>query len=61
MEVCDWYYVLVAGRVAVSSAPAPLLATRDFGELYLGATAFAPDPPGQRVEGSPDALTGGDG
>lgn len=41
MEICDWCHVMVAGRVAVSSAPAPLLAEHDFGELYLGARAPA--------------------
>lgn len=31
--------VMVAGRIAVSSEPAPLLAEPDFGELFLGARA----------------------
>jgi ABC-type branched-subunit amino acid transport system ATPase component len=61
MQICDWCYVLVAGRVAVSSAPAPLLAEHDFGELYLGAAAGAGGPSGQRRHDSPDALAGGDG
>lgn len=39
MEICDWCHVMVAGRVAISSAPEPLLAEQDFGELYLGARA----------------------
>jgi hypothetical protein len=43
MEICDWCHVMVAGRVAISSAPEPLLAEQDFGELYLGARAPAGD------------------
>ncbi len=43
MEICDWCHVMVAGRVAISSAPEPLLAEQDFGELYLGARASAGD------------------
>jgi branched-chain amino acid transport system ATP-binding protein len=41
MEVCDWCHVMVAGQVAVSSAPAPLLAEHDFGQLYLGGRSPA--------------------
>jgi ABC-type branched-subunit amino acid transport system ATPase component len=61
MQICEWCYVLVAGRVVVSSAPAPLLAQRDFGELYLGAAAQAANATDQRQHDSPDALAGGDG
>jgi len=39
MQISDWCYVLVAGRVEISSAPAPLLAQPDFGELFLGRSA----------------------
>ena len=39
MQVSDWCYVLVGGQVAISSAPAPLLAQADFGELFLGRSA----------------------
>jgi ABC-type branched-subunit amino acid transport system ATPase component len=44
MEISDWCHVMVAGRVAVSSAPEPLLAEQDFGALYLGATPSARKP-----------------
>lgn len=61
MEICDWCYVMVAGRIVVSSAPAPLLAEHDFGQLYLGVTAPAADAPGQILDTAPEARTGGDG
>ena len=38
MQISNWCYVLVAGKVEISSAPAPLLAQKDFGELFLGKT-----------------------
>jgi branched-chain amino acid transport system ATP-binding protein len=41
MEICNWCNVMVVGRIAVSSEPAPLLAEPDFGELFL--VARAPD------------------
>ncbi len=44
MEISDWCHVMVAGRVAVSSAPEPLLAEQDFGALYLGARPSAREP-----------------
>ncbi len=39
MQIADWCYVLVAGRVELSDAPATLLARADFGELFLGRSA----------------------
>jgi ABC-type branched-subunit amino acid transport system ATPase component len=39
MQVSQWTYVLVAGRVAMDAAPADLLAQPDFGELFLGKAA----------------------
>jgi len=36
MQIADWCYVLVAGRVELNDAPAALLARPDFGELFLG-------------------------
>lgn len=39
MQVSNWCYVLVAGQVEISSAPEPLLARPDFGELFLGRSA----------------------
>ena len=65
MEVCDWCHVMVAGQVAVSSAPAPLLAEHDFGQLYLGARSPAGDaagPDGEMPSPGPrpqDQATGG--
>ena len=39
MQIADWCYVLVAGRVELNDAPAALLARPDFGELFLGRSA----------------------
>jgi branched-chain amino acid transport system ATP-binding protein len=39
LQISQWCYVLVAGRVEISSAPEPLLAREDFGELFLGRRA----------------------
>jgi branched-chain amino acid transport system ATP-binding protein len=39
MQIANWCYVLVAGRVEISSEPAALLAQPDFGELFLGRSA----------------------
>jgi branched-chain amino acid transport system ATP-binding protein len=36
MQIAQWCYVLVAGRVEISSRPEPLLARPDFGEMFLG-------------------------
>jgi ABC-type branched-subunit amino acid transport system ATPase component len=44
MQIADWCYVLVAGRVEVNGAPAALLARPDFGELFLGRSASTPPP-----------------
>ena len=44
MQVADWCYVLVAGRVELDGAPAALLARPDFGELFLGRSARTPQP-----------------
>jgi branched-chain amino acid transport system ATP-binding protein len=57
MQIADWCYVLVAGRVEVNGAPAALLGRPDFGELFLGRSARTPQPaaPGRRV---PQATTG---
>ena len=39
MQISNWCYVLVGGQVEISSAPGPLLAQPDFGELFLGRSA----------------------
>jgi len=39
MQIADWCYVLVAGRVELNDAPAALLARPDFGQLFLGRSA----------------------
>ncbi len=44
MQVADWCYVMVAGRVELNDAPAALLARPDFGELFLGRSARGPQP-----------------
>jgi branched-chain amino acid transport system ATP-binding protein len=60
MEISDWCYVLVAGRVAVSSAPAPLLAENRFGELYLGSTSNVGEMETLVADDSAQALTSED-
>ena len=57
MQIADWCYVLVAGRVELNDAPAALLVRPDFGELFLGRSARPPQPdaPGQHL---PQATTG---
>jgi hypothetical protein len=44
MQIADWCYVLVAGRVELNGAPEVLLARPDFGELFLGRSARTPRP-----------------
>ena len=44
MQIADWCYVMVAGRVELNDAPAALLARPDFGELFLGRSARTPQP-----------------
>ncbi len=57
MQIADWCYVLVAGRIELNDAPAALLARPDFGELFLGRSARTPPPaaPGRQL---PQATTG---
>jgi ABC-type branched-subunit amino acid transport system ATPase component len=56
MQIADWCYVLVAGRVELNDAPAALLARPDFGELFLGRSPRTPQPdaPGRDL---PQATT----
>jgi ABC-type branched-subunit amino acid transport system ATPase component len=44
MQIADWCYVLVAGRVELNDAPATLLARPDFGALFLSRGARKPPP-----------------
>lgn len=44
MQIANWCYVLVAGRVELNDAPATLLARPDFAELFLGKSAGAQQP-----------------
>jgi hypothetical protein len=44
MQIADWCYVLVDGRVELNDAPAALLARPDFGELFLGRSARTQPP-----------------
>jgi ABC-type branched-subunit amino acid transport system ATPase component len=53
MQIADWCYVLVAGRVELNDAPATLLARPDFGALFLGRSARKP-PPAAPVGALPD-------
>ena len=57
MQIADWCYVLVDGRVELNDAPAALLARPDFGELFLGRSARTPQPaaPDRHL---PQATTG---
>ncbi len=57
MQIADWCYVLVAGRVELNDAPAALLDRPDFGELFLGRSARTPQPaaPDRHL---PQATTG---
>jgi branched-chain amino acid transport system ATP-binding protein len=57
MQIADWCYVLVAGRVELNDAPAALLARTDFGELFLGRSARTP-PPAAPDRHLPQATTG---
>ena len=57
MQIADWCYVLVAGRVELDGAPAALLARPDFGELFLGRSARTP-PPAAPDRPLPEATTG---
>jgi branched-chain amino acid transport system ATP-binding protein len=57
MQIADWCYVLVAGRVEVNGAPTALLARPDFGELFLGRSARIP-PPAAPDPHLPQATTG---
>jgi hypothetical protein len=56
MQIADWCYVLVDGRVELNDAPAALLARPDFGELFLGRSPRTPQPdaPGRDL---PQATT----
>jgi ABC-type branched-subunit amino acid transport system ATPase component len=57
MQIADWCYVLVAGRVELNDSPAALRARPDFGELFLGRSARTAPPaaPGRPL---PQAPTG---
>jgi ABC-type branched-subunit amino acid transport system ATPase component len=44
MQIANWCYVLVAGRVELNDAPVALLARPDFGELFLGKSASVRQP-----------------
>ena len=44
MQISDWCYVLVGGRVELNASPGELLARPDFGELFLGRSAQPPGP-----------------
>ena len=57
MQIADWCYVLVDGRVELNDAPAALLARPDFGELFLGRSASTP-PPAAPDPHLPQATTG---
>ncbi len=52
MEISNWCYVLVAGRVELSSEPRSLLSRPDVGELYLGR------PAGPEPDRGPDSVAG---
>jgi ABC-type branched-subunit amino acid transport system ATPase component len=57
MQIADWCYVLVSGRVELDDAPATLLARPDFGELFLGRSARTQPQaaaPGQPQAAAPD-------
>ena len=45
LEISDWAYVLVAGRVQVDGPAAQLLARSDIGEVFLGRTAVTATTP----------------
>lgn len=55
MQVADWCYVLVDGRVELSDAPKTLLARPDFAELFLGRSAHPIEPiePTESAAGDP--------
>jgi ABC-type proline/glycine betaine transport system ATPase subunit len=57
MQIADWCYVLVDGRVELDDVPATLLARPDFGELFLGRSAHAPRPAAPSRH-PPQATTG---
>ena len=57
MQIADWCYVLVDGRVELNDAPAALRARPDFGELFLGRSARTP-PPAAPDRPLPEATTG---
>ncbi|MCU1658183.1 MAG: livF1 [Pseudonocardiales bacterium] len=64
MRISHWCYVLVGGRVHLSSPPEPLLAAPDFGQVFLGmrtmsgAVARAVDRPNAGAEPGPEHLGG---
>jgi ABC-type branched-subunit amino acid transport system ATPase component len=47
LAVSDWAYLMVSGEVQVSEAAADLLARPDIGQLFLGGSARALQPPSE--------------
>jgi branched-chain amino acid transport system ATP-binding protein len=63
LAVSDWAYLMVSGEVQVSEAAADLLARPDIGQLFLGSSARALQPPSgdgrEHTELAGDAGSGG--
>jgi len=60
LVVSDWAYLMVSREVQVSEAAADLLARPDIGQLFLGSSASALQPPsGEGREGIEIAGGGG--
>jgi branched-chain amino acid transport system ATP-binding protein len=53
MQISQWCYVLVAGRVHLSSRPEPLLAAPDFAKVFLGVRTVADE--GTSIADEPDS------